>query len=280
MNEQIQQLRLEHLRAHPDNPRGPVDLFAPDIEQLANEIQTAGQLYHALNVVPCADGFRVVAGHRRFAALTKLRWESAPCIVRAWDEDEQFSVMMAENMQRQDLTPLQEAKGFVRMHKEEGEYSAVARRLGVSTAHIQSRVVILRLVPEVQALFDSPDMPTVAASSLVKVTDPERQQRLALLVHKRQLTTLALKQRVAQMEAESAQPAKPRGKPLVSTKVEYCRAEAAADLGAHATVQVSFADLQKAMETICRECGMGEQRAICGACALPQFIQKVVTAHA
>lgn len=296
-NETIQSIPLAQLIPHPENPRGPVAADAPDVLTLAAEIEQAGNLYHALNVVPGAEPnqYCVVVGHRRLAALQRLGWASAPCLIRDWDAEEQYRVMLAENLQREDLTPLQEARGFVRLRGQEGTYSTVARKLGTTAAYIQSRVIILRLAETVQALFDSTEMPTVAAQELVKVTNPDQQERLALLVLNRQMTVTQLKQRVKRLEEPA--PAEEPGAPAARAKPQraeqtatagkaaappegYARQDALDDLGRLKTQSLTFEELAAAMAGVCVPCGMGTHRQICAACALPQFIGRLVNAHA
>src|SRR6266581_9684630 len=91
-----------------DNFRGPVG----DVTELAELVKAQG-LLQAITVTPKPDGrFKVVFGHRRLAAVQHLGWTEIEAKVREYDDAERLAVMLAENLGREDLSPLQEARVY------------------------------------------------------------------------------------------------------------------------------------------------------------------------
>ncbi|MCI0391910.1 MAG: ParB/RepB/Spo0J family partition protein [Acidobacteria bacterium] len=287
---EIQSVRLcpvDLLFPHPHNPRGEVD--PATVQDLADSIREKGVL-EPLIVVPHPErpeGYFVVAGHRRRAASILAGLDEAPVIVRDYTPVEQEEVMLAENIQREDLSPLQEAKAYERLIAGGSTQMDVARRLGVNGARIQSRMVILKLSLSVQRLFDGNELPITLAPLLTRIENIDRQERLANLVASRRLTVPKLKEmvdRIVEAEQTDAEVNKERRGSRKEKKNEapkrqvvvYTRANAVADLERRNGSALSYADLLKALEGVCENCGMAGFPDICAACPLPQFISNLV----
>jgi ParB family chromosome partitioning protein len=290
---EIQAVRLcpvDLLFPHPHNPRGEVD--PATVQELADSIREKGVL-EPLIVVPHPekpDGYLVVAGHRRRAASILLGLaglDEVPVIVRDYTPVEQEEVMLAENIQREDLSPLQEAKAYERLIAGGSTQMDVARKLGINGARIQSRMVILKLSLSVQRLFDSNELPITLAPLLTRIENIDRQERLANLVASRRLTVPKLKEmvdRIVEAEQTDAEVNKERrrsgkGKKDEAPKrpvVVYTRANAVTDLESRNGSALSYANLLKALEGVCENCGMAGFSDICAACPLPQFINNLV----
>lgn len=105
-------INVKNLIPNPNNPRRDVG----DVTELADSIKEQG-LQQALVVTPDHEEhgerlFRVVIGHRRLAACKLAGLESVPCVVRELDAKTERELMLVENCQRSDLTPLEEADGY------------------------------------------------------------------------------------------------------------------------------------------------------------------------
>lgn len=277
---------LDLLRPHPHNPRGEVDPAA--VGELADSVKQMGVL-EPLIVTAEADAFLIVAGHRRFAAARAAGLVSVPAVVKDLSPVEQEEVMLAENIQRENLSPLQEARAYRRLMDQGVTVSDIARRLGTNQARVHSRHIILKLAPAVQQMFDRNELPTTLAPLLHKVKFHERQERLAGLVATRRLTVPRLKAMVDEMaRAEQEKPARPKGAatkpaapPAPPPKVvrpAYSRADALADLKRQADRVWSLDNLVDALEGVCAGCGMAGFPAICGACPLPQYVRNLTEA--
>lgn len=127
----------------------------PALKALAESIHTHG-LAQPITVRPIADGYEIVAGERRFRACKLLGWDQIPAIVRNLDDEEAAAIMLAENVHRVDLNPMDEAHAYDRRMQEFGwSPSQVAKNANVSPRRVQARLALLELVPEAQTLIAS-----------------------------------------------------------------------------------------------------------------------------
>jgi ParB family transcriptional regulator, chromosome partitioning protein len=286
-NQVIISVPLDQLYPHPHNPRGEVD--PASVQELADSIKEKSILEPLLVVrhPKKPDSFLVVAGHRRRTAAELAGLSQAPVIVRDYSPVEQEEVMLAENIQREELSALQEAKAYQRLIAGGQTQMQVARKLGVNGARIQSRLIILKLPLSVQRLFDGNELPITLAPLLARITDIDRQERLANLVASRRLTVPKLKEmvdRIIDAEQTDSSVDKERRRRGIEKKERvtncpatvYTRANALADLTRRNGSALCFSDLLKAFDGVCHNCGMGNFADICAACPLPQFINNLV----
>lgn len=159
---------LDQLRANPENLRADLDLDSPDESGLRDTIATLG-LIQPLNVRANGEGYVVTAGHRRLANIVRLVEEGRPtmddfagagvaCLVDDRDvstddapTDTVTLQMLVENLQRKDISPLDEARGFKRLTTMKVSQKTIADSTGVSTSHVSRRLMLLELPPQAQA---------------------------------------------------------------------------------------------------------------------------------
>jgi ParB/RepB/Spo0J family partition protein len=148
---------LEHLLPNPSNPRKDVG----DVGPLADSIRAQG-LLQDLVVMPAhrhygggalpGDDYIIVAGHRRRAACELAGLTEAPCTVR---DDltvaAALEAMLVENLQREDLQPLEEADGFQRLLDEGLSQRTIAERVGCNQSHVSRRLALLKLPEQARA---------------------------------------------------------------------------------------------------------------------------------
>ena len=152
----IQNIAIEKLFPHPDNPRQDLG----DLEELAESIKAKGILQN-LTVVPWNfveedkskwdddyDRFVVVIGHRRLAAAKQAGLTELPCAVSEMERKEQVSTMLLENMQRADLTLYEQAQGFQMMLDLGDTVKDIAEQTGFSDTTVRRRVKLLELDQE------------------------------------------------------------------------------------------------------------------------------------
>lgn len=284
----VEQWPLTDLRPNPDNPRGPVT--ASDVFDPKNSIQVQGLLAPLVILT----GGTVLAGHRRLRALLLLaeedasgRWDRVAVIVREMDKANALAVMLSENIQRADLTPVQEARSFGRLI-ETWDKAEVARRCGVTVAFINARLVILKLCPEVQDMFGVNALPMTVARVLAQVPDVGQQRRFANLAMRRLFTVPQLEDVVAR--GIGLKPARPRphrtgdaAGELVGDKcsggsevpLSWTRESALNKLRVEADKSICFADLANIFVNVCCACGMESSPTICAACPLAEFMAKI-----
>lgn len=292
--QQITFISLDLLDPHPNNPRGLVD--PTTVEDLAASIREKG-IVEPLIVVPVRNSgqawkierYTVVAGHRRRVAAQIARLDQVPAIVRELGPGEQEEIMLVENLQREDMTLLQEARGYQRLMAEHKLTQAdVSRRVGVGRERIQQRLAILKLSAPAQSLFDGRDMPITAVPLLLRIENPDRQQRLAQMIASRRLPVPKLKEMV-EKEAEAretsqavdkSRDARPAGRGAQTPAQNYTRADAVTDLEKRNGDALKYSDVLAALNGVCGNCGMSNHTAICAACPLPQMISNLIKANA
>jgi len=176
LTETVVQLPLDKLIPSPDNPPGRTE----DVGELAESIRTAGIVEPLIVVGNGHNSHVVVAGHRRLAAAKLAGLTTAPCIVRAYDETQLLTAMLVENLQRKDLTPLEEAQALAKLQALPTKPSTrdMARWIGKSQPHVVKRLALLKLAPAAVELFNAGKVPVEEA--LVLANLPEVQQERVL----------------------------------------------------------------------------------------------------
>lgn len=144
MNEKnkIHWVPVEMLRPHPDNPRKNLG----DLTELANSIKENG-IFQNLTVVPATDfdGYTVIIGHRRLAAAKEAGLQAVPCIFADMSPMDQLSTMLLENMQRSDLTIIEEAQGMQLMLDLGSDKDEIIEMTGLSETSVRRRLKIAEL---------------------------------------------------------------------------------------------------------------------------------------
>jgi ParB family chromosome partitioning protein len=160
-----------------EQPRKNFDPTA--LKELAESIKTYGVIQPIL-VVPKKDRYMIVAGERRFRASKLAGLKKIPAVVREYTEQQVQEISLLENIQREDLNPIETAKAMKELLVNYGwTQEELADRLGKSRPVVANFIRLLSLCPEVIALIESGKLSAGHARSLVVVTDPEVQLKLA-----------------------------------------------------------------------------------------------------
>ena len=145
MSEQfmIEKINIEKLYPHPKNPRKSVGA----VPELAESIKKNGIRQNLTVVTGEAEGtYTVIIGHRRLAAARLAGFTELPCVVADMTDEEQFHTMLTENMQRVDLTPMEQAHGFQIMFDEWGyDEKKIAETTGFSETTVRHRLNMAKL---------------------------------------------------------------------------------------------------------------------------------------
>lgn len=166
-------LPIEKLTPAPENPRRDVG----DVTELAASIAAVGIL-EPLVVTQDNGAYLVVAGARRFAAAKVAGLQEVPCIVRDLDERARAEVMLVENLQREDLAPLEEASAYHHLMELGHSQHQLAERIGRSQSHISKRLALLELPAKARKAVDSGGIALGDALELTKLLPhPERLAR-------------------------------------------------------------------------------------------------------
>lgn len=137
-----QMIDLDQLSPSPFQPRSSLD--DAKVAELAASVAEKGVLQPLL-VRPVEQGFEIVAGERRFRAARKAGLSSVPVVIRALSDQETLEIAIVENLQREDLTPVEEARAFERLVGFGMDQAGVARAVGKSRSAVANSLRLLKL---------------------------------------------------------------------------------------------------------------------------------------
>jgi ParB family chromosome partitioning protein len=192
---EVRKLPIGRISSNPNQPRQRFDEEA--LQDLAASIREHGILQPIL-VRPRADGhFQLVAGERRWRAARLAGLQEVPAIVENIDDEASLEISIIENLQREDISPLEEAEMFERMTSRHG-YSLrkLAQKLGKDKGYIENRLRLADAPAEVRDLVSVRRDTLSAAYELMKVSDPRTRRRLATQVANGELSLVKLRQRI------------------------------------------------------------------------------------
>jgi ParB family chromosome partitioning protein len=177
-NERVQKIAVEALTPNPNQPRQHFDKQA--LEQLAESIKNHG-VVQPLVVTPEKNGsYAIIAGERRWRASQLAGLKKVPAVVRTMKELEQLEVAIVENVQRVDLSPLEQAVSIERLHQQFNmTYEAVAKRLGKATSTVNNTVRLLQLPEEARVALREKKISEGHARAILALKDtPVKQAEL------------------------------------------------------------------------------------------------------
>ena len=146
-----------------------------ELDELAESIAAKGILQPLLvrRIPDDPAAFEIVAGERRWRAAQRAGLHEVPVLVRELGDGEALEVALVENLQRQDLSPLEEAEGFRRLMEDFGHtQEALAKVVGKSRSHVANCLRLLTLPEPVKALVDTGELTAGHARALVTAADP------------------------------------------------------------------------------------------------------------
>jgi ParB/RepB/Spo0J family partition protein len=191
----IRHVPVDRIEANPENPRLLFEESA--LEELAASIREHGVLQPVLVRPLSRDRYQLVAGERRWRAATRAGLETIPALVEELDDDAALEIAVIENLQREDLSPLEEATMYEKMVTEHG-YSIrkLAQKLGKDKGYLENRLRLADAPEEIKALVSVRKDTLSHAYELMKVQDPRKRKRLAAQVASGQLSLVKLRERI------------------------------------------------------------------------------------
>ncbi len=169
--EEIIELNIEELRPNPYQPRQVFDEAA--LQELANSIRENG-VFQPIIVKKSIKGYEVIAGERRLRASKLAGKETIPAIIRQLSDDKMGEIALLENLQRENLNALEEAKAYKKLIEQLNiTQDELAKRVSKSRSHITNIIGILRLPNEVQDMIASNQLTMGHARVLSKLSDDE-----------------------------------------------------------------------------------------------------------
>lgn len=189
-----QKIDINKVYANPNQPRKTFD--KESLSELSESIRVHG-LIQPIIVNQTTDGYMIIAGERRFRACKLCGLQEIDAIVKNYSEKQVAEIAIIENLQREDLNPVEVAKGIKRLMDEYGlTQEKVAERLGKARSVIANSIRILSLYPEVLDLVEKKKISFGHAKILVSVDDYATQVLLAKKIAKDKLTVRDLEKEV------------------------------------------------------------------------------------
>jgi ParB family chromosome partitioning protein len=175
---ELRELPVSKIEPNPDQPRSNFEAGA--LKALAGSIATAGVL-QPLIVRPLADGrYELVAGERRWRAAQEAGLDRVPAVIRSSPEDERLQAALIENMVREDLNPVDEARACAALVDDLGiSKEELARRVGRSRAAISNLVRLLDLPDEVQTLLEKGELSEGHGRAILQIEDQGKRRSIA-----------------------------------------------------------------------------------------------------
>jgi ParB family chromosome partitioning protein len=173
----LRELPVSSIRPNPFQPRREFD--EEGLEDLAQSIKASG-LLQPIVVRAHAGAWELVAGERRWRAVQKLGWAKVPAVVKEVDDQSLLTLALIENLQRDDLSPMDEARGYDRLMREFALPQAeVARLVGRNRATIANSLRLLTLPPEVQQMLERRELSEGHGRALLALNDQAEIGRIA-----------------------------------------------------------------------------------------------------
>jgi ParB/RepB/Spo0J family partition protein len=191
----VKVIEVDHIDSNPEQPRLAFD--EATLLELAASIREHGVLQPIL-VRPRDDGrYQLIAGERRWRASRIAGMITIPALVEDIDDDTALEISIIENLQREDISVLDEAAMYDRMIREHG-YSIrrLADKLGKDKGYLENRLRLADAPPEIRELVSLRKDTLSHAYELMKVTDPKKRKKLAGQVARNELSLVKLRERI------------------------------------------------------------------------------------
>jgi ParB/RepB/Spo0J family partition protein len=195
---------LDHIEQNPEQPRLAMNQEA--LDELAASIREHGVLQPILVRPVGPNTYQLIAGERRWRASKQAGLATIPALIEEIDDDTALEISIIENLQREDISPLDEAAMFDRMVSEHG-YSIrkLADKLGKDKGYVENRLRLADAPEEVRELVSLRKDTLSHAYELMKVQDPKRRRRLVDQVARGDLTLIKLRDKIEGRRARQPQ---------------------------------------------------------------------------
>ena len=200
-DEKVEELQLDEIRPNPYQPRKNFD--EENLKDLSDSIRKNGVFQPIIVRKSSVMGYEIIAGERRFRASKLAGKDSIPAIVRVIDDEQMMEVAVLENLQREDLSPLEEAEAYSTLMKNlKITQSELSERLGKSRPYIANYLRLLDLPREVKAFVQDGKLSMGQARTLLALKDKDKLVELAKKTVKENYTVRQLEQIVNDMNGK------------------------------------------------------------------------------
>ena len=205
--ESVREIQLKELRPNPYQPRKIFEKEA--IEELTQSIIEHGILQPII-ARKSLKGYEIVVGERRYRAAKAAKLETVPVVVRELNEQQMMELAVLENLQREDLTPIEEGAAYqLLMEKLKITQEELAKRLGKSRPHIANHIRLLSLPPKIQGLISEGKITMGHGRALLGLRNKEKLVVLVEKTIKENLNVRQLEQLIQQLNNVSRETKQP-----------------------------------------------------------------------
>lgn len=171
----IKELQLEQIKLSPLNPRKHFD--QEKMRELSQSIKEKGILQPIL-VRPSNGKFELVAGERRYKAAQLISLASIPAVIRELDDQQVMEIQIVENLQREDIHPMEEADGYFTLSRKGYDATKIAEKIGRSVKYVYDRMKLLSLIKEARELFLADKFTAGHAILLARLSPSQQKEAL------------------------------------------------------------------------------------------------------
>ncbi|MCZ2259038.1 nucleoid occlusion protein [Sporosarcina sp. G11-34] len=197
-HEQIEQVKIELITPNKYQPRS---IFSEEkIEELARTIHTHGVIQPIVIRPVEGNRYEIIAGERRYRAIKTLGWTEVPAIIRDLDDKETASIALIENLQREELTAIEEAYAYeklLELHSLTQE--ALAQRLGKGQSTVANKLRLLKLPDEIKNAVMTKELSERHARALISIKDSDLQLIVFKNAIEEQLNVKQLEKRIQEV---------------------------------------------------------------------------------
>ncbi len=257
--EEITMIKLNELRSNPYQPRKKFDQQA--LEELSKSIKEHG-VFQPIIVKKAIKGYEIIAGERRVKASALAGKEEIPAIVRDFNDTQMMEIALLENLQREDLTAIEEAKAYKKLQETLTiNQEELSKRLGKSRSHITNMLGLLSLPESIQNDISDKKISMGHARVLSKLDDIKQQEELEKKVIEEGISVRELERMTQEPKIIKTNPQKPRIKE--ENEYSYVQNELSEKLGTKVLIkknkiEISFVngnDLNRLLECMNIEVG-------------------------
>jgi len=203
--ERYADLDIDQLKPNPLQPRLK---FNPEsLEELSQSIKSSG-LIQPIIVVPEGDGYKIIVGERRWRAAQKIGLKKIPVLIRAIPLEQELEVSLIENLQREELNPIEIAHAYQKLIKElDYTQQQIAEKVGKDRTSITNYLRLLKLPQEIQDELAENKISMGHARALLALKDTEQQKHFCSQIIRRNLSVREAEKMISRAKVK---PKKPR----------------------------------------------------------------------
>ncbi|XJZ27325.1 nucleoid occlusion protein [Bacillota bacterium Lsc_1132] len=209
--DEIRKIPIDQIVPNRFQPRTVFD--DEKIEELSRTIHIHGIIQPIVVREFETDRYEIIAGERRWRAMKKLGWDVVPAIIKNLTDTETASVALIENLQREELSPIEEAIAYgklLELHNLTQE--ALAQRLGKGQSTVANKLRLLKLPQPIQDALLNKQITERHARSLIPLKDPDKQVKLLEEIIEKNLNVKQTEERVVRLLESKNQKPKPKRK--------------------------------------------------------------------